>query len=95
MDIAISPDKCHQNWTQALGTYIYRQQATLAEWVTFLPIYEVCDRGMSYKVCGWCRDPWWQKNAARKQLRYTLKYILVEARVRRRESGRRGEGRGR
>ena len=34
--------------TQPLGTYIYRKQAIVMEWVAFCPILEVCDRETGY-----------------------------------------------
>ena len=34
--------------TRKLGTYIDKQQTTVAEWVTLRPIYDVCDKWMGY-----------------------------------------------
>ena len=37
-------------------------------------------------------DPWWRQTESQEQLRAALEDILAEARVRRREAGRRGKG---
>ena len=63
--------------------------------MALIPIYEVCGRDTGYKEEGRCREPWWQKTAAQKQLRAALEEIWVAARAQRRESGRCGKGKGR
>ena len=35
--------------TQPLGAYIEEQHATVAEWVTFRPILDFCDREMGFE----------------------------------------------
>ena len=59
-----------------------------------MPILEIFDREKGYEVGGGRCETWWQKTAAHKQLSATLEEILVAARARCWESGRRGEGRG-
>ena len=78
--------------TQPLGTCIDSRQATVAELVSLRPILEVCNRDTGYNGGGRRRVPWWRQKASRKQLSYTTKEILVVARERRWESGRRGGG---
>ena len=81
--------------TQPLGTYIYRRQATVAEWGSLRPILEVCDRETGYEGEGRCREPWWRQTTPRKHLSDMLKDILEEAREWQWKSGRRieiGEG---
>ena len=80
--------------TQSLGSYIYKQQTTVAEWVALRPMLEVSYKDTGYKGGGRRRDPWCQKMAAGKQLSDILKEISVAARVWRLKSGRRGEGGG-
>ena len=80
--------------TQPLGTYIYRRQVTVTEWVALRPILEVYDRDTGYKGGGRLQEPWWRQTEARKYLSATLKEILVAARGRRRKSSRRGESKG-
>ena len=52
----------------------------MAEWVVSRPIFEFCDREKGYEVGGSRREPWWRKNASRKQMSDTLKDILETAR---------------
>ena len=42
--------------TNSLGTYIYRRQETVAEWVALRPILEVCDRDIGYEGVGRHQD---------------------------------------
>ena len=56
-------------------------------------IYEVYDRKAGYEGRERRREPWWRQTEAQKQLRAALEDILEDARTRRLESGRRGEGR--
>ena len=78
--------------TQPLGAYIYRQQATVAEWVVLCPILEVCDKDTCYEVGGRRREPWWRQRTARTQMSATLKEILASARDWYWKSGRRDRG---
>ena len=77
--------------TQTLGTYIDKRQEAVAEWVMLRPMLEVCDRETRYEGGGRCRDPWWRKMAAQKQLSVTLEEISAAARERCWESDRRGK----
>ena len=61
--------------TQTLGTYIDKQQSTVAELVVLRPIIEVCDMDIGYKGGGRCPEPWWQHTAAQNQLSTMLKEI--------------------
>ena len=45
--------------TQPLQTYIGRRQATVAEWVSLRPIFEVCAKETGYEGGGRLREPWW------------------------------------
>ena len=77
--------------TQKVGTYVDKQQTTVAEWVALIPIYEVYDREtISYRG-GRHREPWWHKMTARKHLRATLEEILVAAMLWWQEYGRCGK----
>ena len=62
--------------------------------MVFIPILEVCNGGTGYKGDGVCRETWWRQMTAREQTRVTLENILAATRVKRQESGRRGEGGG-
>ena len=64
----------------------------LSEWVVLCSIYEVCDKDMCCEGGGMLREPWWRQTAVQKQLRATLKEILMAARERRKEPVRNGKG---
>ena len=73
-----------------LDTPIY--QVSVAEWVVLRQILEIYDSETEYEG-GWRRcETWWRQTAAWNQLSVTFKHILAEARARRWESGRCGEG---
>ena len=65
---------------QPLQMYIVRRQATVAEWVTNRPIFEVCTYEIGYEGGGRQRALWWRHTAADTHLRATLKAILAAAR---------------
>ena len=77
--------------TQLLGTYIDRIQATVAEWVAFCPILELCGGDTGYEVGGRRQEPRWRQTADRNQLSATLKDISVTTRYRWQGSGGKGE----
>ena len=79
---------------QYLGVYIDKRQATVMGWVVLRPILEVFDKETGNEGGGRRRDPRGRKTESRKQLCATLKDISTAVRVRRRKSGRRGEGGG-
>ena len=74
--------------THKLGAYIDKKQTIVTEWVSLIPIYDVCERGMGYSGGGRRRDPWWWKTAARKQLKDMLDEIFAASRERQRKYGR-------
>ena len=74
--------------TYTLGTYIYKRQVTVVEWVELRPILEVFDKEIEYDIGRRRREPWWRKMAAQKQLSAALEEILETARAWQRESGR-------
>ena len=45
--------------TKCLREYIDKRQATVAEWVTLRPIFEVCAKEAGYAGRGKLREPWW------------------------------------
>ena len=68
--------------TQTLGTYIYKRQETLAEWVALRPILEVYDKETGYKGRVGRRGLWWWQKAAWNQLSVMLEDILAVVRAR-------------
>ena len=71
--------------TQALRTYVERQHATVAEWVSLRPIFDVFARDTGYEGGGRLRVPWRRQEAADNQLKVTLEVISEAARVRRQQ----------
>ena len=67
--------------TQTLGEHIDKRQAKVAEWVSLIPIMDICNRETGYEVGGRCIETWWRQTAAQKQLSATLEEILVAARA--------------
>ena len=53
-------------------TYIWRQQANVAQWVALHPLFEVCERETGYEGGGRRREAWWRQEASEKQLWATL-----------------------
>ena len=47
--------------TQSDRIYIERQQATVAQWVTLYPLFEVCSRETGYEGGGRKRKVWWRQ----------------------------------
>ena len=68
--------------------YIDRRQATVAQWVSLSPIFEVfLQQEKDYEGGGQRLPPWWRQTAVKDQLRVMLEEILEEARYcRQRES---------
>ena len=80
--------------TQPLGTYIYKRQATVADWVVLCPVLGGCDRETGYEGRGGFQETWCRQTAAINQLSSALKEILEAARERRWKSGRYGKSGG-
>ena len=79
---------------EALGTesdriYIEQRQATMAQWVSLRPLFEVCTRETGYEGGGRRRKVWWRQEATEKQLQATLEDSW-EAKRRRRSGGEMG-----
>ena len=70
-----------------MGAYIYMRQETVAEWVAFRPILEVCNKDTGYEGGG--GGMWWRKTASRKKLCATLKQIPAATRDQSWKPGRR------
>ena len=81
--------------TQMLREYMYRRQATVAEWVAPRPIFYLCAIETGYEGGGGLRVPWWRQKAEEDQLRVVVEDILAASRVQRQqESGRRDRSEG-
>ena len=82
---------------QAIGTnpmqeYIEKKKETVTEWLALRPVSKVCAKETGFGGRGRARGQCWRQTAAERQLKTTLKEILVAARKWRRwESGRHGE----
>ena len=72
----------NESGKNTLGTYNYKRQVTVSEWVVLKKILEFYGREKGYEGEGRHCEPWWQKTEAREQLIETLEDILAEARVR-------------
>ena len=67
--------------THTLMIYVDMLHATVAEWVSNRPIFDVCAREKGYKGGGRLRVLWWRQKTAEDQLRVTVESILAAARV--------------
>ena len=59
----VSSDGPREVRYSALGMYIDRRQATVAEWVALRPILEVCDKEKAYKRRRRRQEPCWRQTA--------------------------------
>ena len=56
-------------------TYIGLRQATVAQWVEFRPIFEVCEGEKGYEGSGSRREARWLQEATDTKLRATLTVV--------------------
>ena len=75
--------------TQSARLYIEQQQATMAQWVAILTLFELCTRDTGYEGGGWRRKVWWRQEAIEKQPWATLEESW-EAKKSRRSGGEMG-----
>ena len=68
-----------------LRTYGERRQATVAEWVTTRPIFDLCVQENGFEGGGRLWVPWLRKKAVEEQMRVKVEAILAATRVRRRQ----------
>ena len=58
--------------TQPLRKYLDRRQATVSEWVSLRPIFDVCARETRYEGGGKLQVMWWIQTAEEKHMKVTV-----------------------